>query len=215
VAQGQRGELARAAAKGIDSGGPLDPTEVEADPQARLAVICRFPSKWFLCWPSPRAVSRPPTPIASPGSRRSSSGCAMPRRHPPALVAPPAPATATPLAPEERPAPEIAVAPQSTPTGNAYIDTFDAPPSQQAMELWVGAGELATTQVVEEQASFDATLPVMPIVLEGAEPPAAVEAADATVAATPAPDAGTAPPPVDPTPTRLLHVDGCAIVVDR
>src|SRR5262249_47345494 len=39
VAQGQRGDLMRAAAKGIDSGATLDPSEAEADLRAKLAAI--------------------------------------------------------------------------------------------------------------------------------------------------------------------------------
>lgn len=206
VAQGQRGELARAAAKGIDSGCPLDPAEVEADLRARFAAIqLQIPEQVV------PVLAEPSGQPASDADRVARLEAQQQRIHDAeevsaALAAPPAPATATPLAPEQHPVPEIAAPPDSTSTGNAYIDTFDAAPSLQATELWAGADELATTQVAEDQATFDAALPEMPIVLEGAEPPVAAEAGDATVAATPAPDAGTAPPPVEPTPTPIPEV---------
>jgi hypothetical protein len=61
VAQGQRGELTRTAAKGITGGTNLDPSEAEADLRARLAVI------------DLHAPAGQPPPLASPSGQPTES----------------------------------------------------------------------------------------------------------------------------------------------
>jgi hypothetical protein len=89
-------------------------------------------------------------------------------------------------------------------TGNAYVDTLQAPPSQQAMALWDQAGTEATTQAAADQARFDAALPAMPVVLDGCDAPASqggAAGAGAEPASTPPPVAGATPPAAESTPT--------------
>src|SRR5262249_10399322 len=148
VAQGQRGELARAAAKGVDSGGPLDPAEAEADLRARLAVLELHPPE--------RVVPALAQPTAQPASEadRAAMLAAQQQRivvadevAPPLTVATAAPVV-TPLAPVANPAPTFATAAAGAApsSGNAYVAAFEALPSRQALELWAAAGGRATTQ---------------------------------------------------------------------
>ena len=87
----------------------------------------------------------------------------------PVADAQPPPASSA-QAPTPHQPPVMKPAPQPAPTGNAYVDTFQAPPSKQAMELWGKAGTQATTQATADQAKFDAALPPMPVQLDGGEP---------------------------------------------
>ena len=139
VAQAQRGELARAAAKGLESGGTLDPAEAEADLRAKLAVIQLHPSAAAV--PALAAPSGQPT---SEGERAAKIAAQQQRitvAGQPALplAAPPAPPASSPQAPVVHPAPPMAAAPAPARTGNAYVDTFQAPPSKQAHRA-VGQG---------------------------------------------------------------------------
>jgi uncharacterized protein DUF4157 len=201
VAQGQRGELHRAAAKGITGGTQLDPSEAEADLRARLAVI---------------DLHAPPgaaPPLAAPSGQPTSDGdrqarlAAQQQRlgvagQPDAAVAdaPPPPASAA-QAPVPHQPPAMQPAPRPAPTGNAYVDAFNAPPSKQAMELWGKAGTQATTQAAADQARFDAALPPMPVQLEGGEANAGKGAGPTGKAPAQPPSAGTPPPAAQPAPT--------------
>jgi hypothetical protein len=211
VAQGQRGDLMRAAAKGVESGGPLDRAEVEADLRARFAVLQLHPTEVTV-----PALAQPAGQPTSPEDRAARIAAQQERI---ALanqaVAPLAPPVAPPavipnVSVEDSPAPSPTPTPTPTPTpaptpvsadaDNAYVDTFEAPPSRQAMELWAQTGAQATLEAAEDQAQFDAALPDMQITLEGSEPPAAAgETADATVTASTA-DAAV-PPAAETTPT--------------
>ncbi|HEX7841595.1 MAG TPA: DUF4157 domain-containing protein, partial [Kofleriaceae bacterium] len=163
VAQGQRGELVRAAAKGIASGGTLDPAEAEADLRAKLAVIQLHPPQGAT--PPLAAPSGQPT---LDGDRQAKLAAQRQRimlatqAAPPLTVAPAPPAT-SPQAPVAHPPPKMIAPPAPASTGNAYVDALGAPPSKQAMELWAKAGTQATTKEAAEQARFDAALPPMPV----------------------------------------------------
>jgi Domain of unknown function (DUF4157) len=203
VAQGQRGELGRAAAKGLDSGNTLDPAEAEAELRAKLAVIALHPPKATA--PQLAAPSGQPT---SPGDRQAKLSAQRQRlsaaTQPTAqLTIPPAPPALRPQAPVPHPAPQLARPPAApATTGNAYVDTFAAPPSRQALELWATAGGKATTQAAADQAKFNAGLPPIPVVLDGREQPGAKGGgAPAGRGSTSAPTSGATPPAARPTPT--------------
>lgn len=201
VAQGQRGELARAAAKGLESGGNLDPSEAEADLRAKLAVIQLHPS------------DAAPPPLAAPSGQPTSDGdraariAAQQQRitlaEAPALplATPPAPAASSPQAPVVHPPPPMTAAPAPARTGNAYVDTFAAPPSKQATELWGKAGEQATTQAAADQAKFDGALPPMPVLLDGGNAGNAKGGGGGAAGQKQPPAAGVVPPAATPTPT--------------
>jgi len=202
VAQSQRGELARAAAKGIDSGGTLDPAEAEADLRAKLAVVQLHAPESAA--PALAAPSGQPT---SDGDRQAKLAAQQQRlslasQAAPPLATPPAPPASRPQAPVPHPPPKLTAPPAPAPTGNAYVDTFQAPPSKQAMELWAKAGTQATTQAAADQAKFDGALPPMPVVLDGRETPGpkSFAAPGGRVAAKP-PATGVTPPTAQPTPT--------------
>jgi hypothetical protein len=201
VAQGQRGELTRAAAKGITGGTNLDPSEAEADLRAKLAVI------------DLHAPAGQPPPLASPSGQPTSDGdrqaklAAQQQRltlanQPDAPVGDTqAPSASAAQAPVPHPPPAMKPAPQLASTGNAYVDTFNAPPSKQAMELWGKAGTQATTQAAADQAKFDAALPPMPVQLDGGEPKGGQGGGPAGKPASKPPAAGAPPPGAQPTPT--------------
>jgi hypothetical protein len=90
--------------------------------------------------------------------------------------------------------PKLAPPPKSASTGNAYVDTFSAPPSKQATELWGNAGTQATAHAAADQAKFDAALPPMPVVLDGSEAKGAKGAPGGGKAPAKPPAAGAAPP---------------------
>jgi hypothetical protein len=172
VAQARRGELTRAAAKGIDGGGELDRSEAEADLRAKLAVFALHP---------PQAVVPPPAPPSgqpvSTGARANKLAGQQQRlalagqSAPLAPVAAPAPSK--PQEPADNPPLEMPAAPAPAPTANAYLDALAAPPSKQALELWGKAGTEATTQVAADQTQFDAALPPLPVALGGGGSPSA------------------------------------------
>jgi hypothetical protein len=99
------------------------------------------------------------------------------------------------------PLPPMVAAPAPAMTGNAYVDTFSAPPSKQATELWGKAGEQATTQVAADQAKFDSSLPPMPVLLDGGKPSDAKGGGGGAAGQKQAPTAGAVPPAAQPTPT--------------
>jgi hypothetical protein len=201
VAQAQRGELARAAAKGLESGGTLDPSEAEADLRAKLAVIQLHPSDAL------------PPPLAAPSGQPTSEGdraakiAAQQQRitlaGQPALplAAAPAPAASSPQAPVVHPPPPMTAAPAPARTGNAYVDTFQAPPSKQATELWAKAAGEATTQEAADQSKFDSALPPMPVLLDGGKASDAKASGGGAAGQKQAPAAGVVPPAATPTPT--------------
>ena len=198
VAQGQRGELARAAAKGIDSGAPLDAAEAEADLRARLAVVQLHPTDAAL-----PALAAPSGAPASDADRTARIAAQQQRitladQATPVLPDPQAPSAVTAQAPVANPAPTMTAPTASASTGNAYLDVFQAPPSKQAMSLWAAAGTQATTQAAAEQAKFNAGLPQMPVALVGVPAPAAGGAATPATGGGPggtaAPTTGGAPP---------------------
>ena len=117
------------------------------------------------------------------------------------LAVPPAPPAIAPQAPVLHPPPKLTAPAAPAPTGNAYVDTFSAPPSKQAMELWATAGGKATTQTAADQAKFDAGLPPMPVVLDGREMPGGKTAPNGGRVPAQPPSAGAAPPAAQPTPT--------------
>jgi hypothetical protein len=206
VAQGQRGELARAAAKGIDTGGPLDAAEAEADLRARFAALQlhaptrEVPARVQPTGGQPASPEERTARIAAQQERVTlANQVSEPLSIQPALVITPQapevdPASATPTTPATTATTTTATT-APTATGNAYVDVFQAQPSMQAMELWEEAGTEATTQFADEQARFDAALPEIPIVLEGFETPAAGDGigGHATVS-TESTDAGATPP---------------------
>ena len=201
VAQGQRGELLHAAAKGLDSGGNLDPSEAEADLRAKLAVIELHPATT----PAP-PLAAPSGQPTSDGDRRAKMAAQQQRLNlagqaEAQLAVPPAPPAINPQTPVAHQPPPLPAPPQPASTGNAYVDTFNAPPSKQAMELWGTAGGKATTQAAADQAKFDASLPPMPVVLDGSEPKGAKGAPTGGKAPGQPPAAGAAPPAAQPTPT--------------
>ena len=201
VAQGQRGALTRAAAKGLDSGGQLDPSEAEADLAAKLAVIQLHPPEGAA--PALAAPSGQPTSEGERAARLAAQqqrlGVADQPEAP--LAVPPAPPAIAPQAPVLHPPPKLTAPAAPAPTGNAYVDTFSAPPSKQAMELWATAGGKATTQTAADQAKFDAGLPPMPVVLDGREMPGGKTAPNGGRVPAQPPSAGAAPPAAQPTPT--------------
>jgi len=196
VAQAQRGELSRAAAKGLDSGDTLDPAEAEADLRARLAVLQLHAPEGAA--PELAAPSGQP---ASDGDRAAMLMAQQQRldlanRDTPPDAAVPAPPAWAPQAPAAHPPPELTAAPAPASPPNAYVETFEAPPSQQATELWGQAGTQATTQAAAEQAAFDGALPPLPVVLDGGDVPGA--AGDGAGGPTPTPT--TQPPAAGTTP---------------
>jgi hypothetical protein len=73
VAQGQRGEISHAAAKGLTSGTTLDPGEAEAELRGKLAALgLHGPASGAAAKLRPPA-SPPPTANGPPASRRSRS----------------------------------------------------------------------------------------------------------------------------------------------
>jgi hypothetical protein len=201
VAQGLRGELTRAAAKGITGGTNLDPAEAEADLRGKLAVV------------ELHAPDGAAPPLAAPSGQPTSDGdrqaklaaqqqrlgvATQPEQPLGDAQAPPA---SSAQAPAPHPPPAMKPAPQPAPTGNAYVDAFQAPPSKQAMELWGKAGAQATTQGAADQARFDAGLPPMPVQLDGGEAKAGKGGGPAGKAPARPPPAGTPPPAAQPTPT--------------
>jgi uncharacterized protein DUF4157 len=201
VAQGQRGELSRAAAKGIDSGSTLDPSEAEADLRARLAVIQLHAPEGAA--PALAAPTGQPTSAGDRAAKLASqqrritlaTTAAAP------LTVAPAPAAASPQAPVPHTPPVMTAPPAAAATGNAYVETFSAPPSKQALELWDKAGAQATTKVAADQTRFDAGLPAMPVVLDGRDSPAKGGGQGAGRGPAQAPIAGVTPPAATPTPT--------------
>jgi hypothetical protein len=200
VAQGQRGELTRAAAKGLESGGTLDPAEAEAELRAKIAVIQLHP---------PAAA---PPPLAAPSGQPSSDGerqaklaaqhqrLALATQPEPAEAEHAAPPPSKPQAAVAHQPPVMKPAPQPASTGNAYIDTFSAPPSRQALSLWSVAGGHATTQEAADQARFDAAMPPLPVALDGSDARSA-KGGGASHTPKAAPTAGSRPPAVTATPT--------------
>jgi phage-related protein len=201
VAQGQRGELDRAAAKGITGGTNLDPSEAEADLRARLAVI------------DLHAPAGAAPPLASPSGQPTSDGerqskiAAQQQRLSLAgqgqqpLAMPQAPPASSAQGPVPHQPPAMKPAPAAASTGNAYVDTFNAPPSKQATDLWGKAGTSATTQTAADQAKFDAALPPMPVNLDGSEGKGGKGGAPAGKAPGQPPPKGATPPAATPTPT--------------
>jgi len=193
VAQAQRGELSRAAAKGIDAGGSLDPSEAEADLRAKLAVIQLHP---------PAGAPPPPaTPSAQPTSKDERAAkltiqrqrLSLASQAAPLMAATPPPAESKPQAPVLCPPPKMASPSAPASSRNAYVEVFEAPPSKQATEMWADAGTHATTQAASAQAKFDAELRPLPVVLDGRATPAAkVNVAGAPRTSPPA--AGVKPP---------------------
>ena len=203
VGQGQRGELTRAAAKGLDSGGQLDPSEAEADLAAKLAVIQLHPPGGPGAAPPLAQPSGQPTSDADRQARIAAQQqrlglASQPEQE---LTVPPPPPAISPQAPVPHQPPLMGQAPQPAPTGNAYVDTFSAPPSKQAMELWGAAGGKATTQAAGDQARFDAALSPMPVVLDGREQPGGKGAPGGGRVPGQPPSPGAAPPAAQPTPT--------------
>ena len=201
VAQARRGELFRAAAKGLESGDTLDPAEAEAELRAKLAVIELHPPEATA--PELAAPSGQPT---SEGERAAKLAAQQQRLD---LVAADVPADTTetevpdsiPQAPVAHPAPEMTGAPAAASSGNAYADTFDAPPSQQALELWDQAGTEATAQATAERAELEAGLEPLPVVLDGAEVPDAAGDGHAEHAPELSTEAGAVPPATELAPT--------------
>jgi Domain of unknown function (DUF4157) len=201
VAQGQRGELTRAAAKGLESGTTLDPSEAEADLRARFAVI-------QLHAPEGAAPA-----LASPSGQPSSDGeraariAAQQRRlalagQPSAPIAVAgAPSAARPGAPVAHPLPAMKPPASGGATGNAYVDTLSAPPSKQALELWDKAGPAASKQATAEQAKFDSSLQPMPAVLDGNTAPGAKGGGASHVPANAKKATGATPPAATAAPT--------------
>lgn len=192
VAQGQRGELMRAAAKGIDSGGPLDPAEAEADLRARLAVLQLHPPETVL-----PTLAQPAAQPTSEADRAAMLAAQQQRitladQTSAPLVVPAAAPVVTPQAPIAHPAPSIVSPPASPSTDNAYVAAFEALPSRQALELWPSAGTRATALTAAEQARFDAGLPPMPIVLAGNAAPTGAAAGGAGPGQAPAGGNGSA-----------------------
>src|SRR5262249_28659151 len=109
----------------------------------------------------------------------------------PPIDTPPTAPTVGPAAPEPNQPPEMTPPAASVSTGNAYVATFQAAPSQQALQLWDQTGTKATAEAAADQASFDAALPQMPIVLVGSAAPA--DAAGNTAAPGEQPATATAP----------------------
>jgi hypothetical protein len=203
VAQARRGELAHAAAKGIDSGHTLDPAEAEAELRAKLAVIqLHAPAAAApeLAAPSgqPTSDSERAAKLAAQQQRLDLVG---------ADVLPDAAETVVsdeiPQAPVAHPAPEMtaAPAPAAGSSGNAYVDTFDATPSQQATELWAQAGTEATTEATAESAAFETGLEPLPVVLDGAEVPDASGDGQAEHAPELSTEQGAVPPATELAPT--------------
>lgn len=229
VGQGQRGELTGAAAKGVNSGEALTPTEAQADLRARFAVI-----KLYGPTAAPPSVSQPTAQPVTEGER----GVKLAEQQARLLIASrddipntplpslppltPATTTATSQGPSQAmqaaasvithaasalrdaTASPAAKAPAkasagSAPSGNAYADTFDAPPSKQATELWATAGSRATTQATTEHARFEATLPTL---LNGTAAPVTRAAGPTTPTPAPAParSAASAVPPATAAP---------------
>jgi len=202
VAQGRRGELARAAAKGLESGGTLDPSEAEADLRAKLAVIQLHPPT--AAAPPLAAPSGQPTSDGDRAARIAAQRQRLDAANQPSLPEAAAlpPPTSQPQAPVAHTPPPMAPAPAPASTGNAYIDAFQAPPSKQATELWAKAGPQATTKASAEKATFDAALAPMPVVLDGGDAKGA-KGGGASHAAKRAPVAGARPPAAQPSPTPL------------
>ena len=198
VAQGQRGELTRAAAK-LTSGTNLAPGEAEAELRAKLAVIeLHAPPA------TAPAVAAPAGQPTSDGERQQRLAAQQQRitlaeddAIPEADSKPPAPSN--PLAAVDHPLPEMTRPAKGGGKDNAYVATFDEAPSKQAMGAWDAAGAVATTQFAAEQAAFDAGLPPMPVVLDGGEGKPAKAGAGATQAKAKAPPAGAVPPAAVPT----------------
>jgi hypothetical protein len=202
VAQGQRGELGRAAAKGIESGGTLDPAEAEAEMRAKLAVIELHPAT-----SAPPALAAPTGQPTTDGARQAQIAAQQQRLQQadkPGLPegADQPPAVSKPQAAVGHTAPAMGAAPAPASTGNAYLDTFNAPPSKQALELWGTAGSHATTKVAADQARFDSALPPMPVKLDGGDSKGAKGGGPSHAAKAPPPK-GATPPAVQPTPTPL------------
>jgi hypothetical protein len=205
LAQARRGELARAAAKGIESGTNLDPSEAQADLQAKLAVIqLHAPDA------APPALAAPSGQPTTPGARAAKLAAQQQRLSTagkPALPggAAPVPPTSRPQAPVAHPPPPMAAAPAPAHAGgNPYVDAFEAPPSKQATELWTHAGEQATTKTAADQARFDAALQPLPVHLDGNPAPAGKGggvAAPGGRAGSTTPVQGARPPAATSTPT--------------
>jgi len=200
VAQAQRGELSRAAAKGIDAGGSLDPAEAEADLRAKHAVIQLHPLAG-----APPPLAQPSGQPASKDDRAAKLAAQRQRLSLASHAAPPMPATpppaeSRPQAPVAHLPPKLARPPAPAATRNAYVEAFDAPPSKQATELWADAGTRATTHDAAAQAKFDAELKPFPVVLDGRATPAAKVNAVGAVRTSP-PAAGVNPPAAKLAPT--------------
>ncbi len=203
VDQALRGELYRAAAKGIESGGVLDASEAEADLRAKVAVV-------QLHYPDAGAP-----PLAAPSGQPTSDGeraakiAAQQARINAAQAASPGeaggdamPPTSKAQAPDPHAPPPMAAAPGQVSTGNAYVDTFQAPPSKQALELWAGASGKATTEAAADQAKFEGQLPPLPVNLDGAGGGAAGGKGGAkSHSPKQAPHAGSPPPAATAKPT--------------
>jgi Domain of unknown function (DUF4157) len=178
VAQGQRGELSRAAAKGLASGTQLDPAEAEAELRAKLAVIDLH---------APAAAARPPAaPAGQPASagERTARLAAQQQRLSAAKADPipdtpsKRPPTMSPLAAVAHAAPEMSAPARPGARGaggaggagdGAYAEALEAPPSKQATEVWGQVSAKATAEARAEQAAFDAGLAPLPVKLDGGE----------------------------------------------
>jgi hypothetical protein len=204
VAQAQRGDLFRAAAKGIDSGTTLDPAEAEAELRAKLAVLQLHAPAGAA--PELAAPSGQPTSDSERAARLAAQQqrLELADQDAPADAAVPEPPATTPEAPVEHPAPEMtdATAAAAAPSSkdSAYVTTFDAAPSKQATELWAKAGAEATTQTTADDAAFEAGLEPLPVELDGDEAPAAPGGGAEHTPGQP-PAAGAPPPAATPTPT--------------
>jgi hypothetical protein len=120
VAQARRGALTRAAAKGLDAGGTLDPAEAEADLRAKLAVIQLHPPAGAA---PPLAVpSGQPTSDGDRAAKLAAQQQRLNRANQAAapLAVAPAPPASRPQAPVVHPPPPMAAAPapatRATPT---------------------------------------------------------------------------------------------------
>jgi hypothetical protein len=209
VAQAQRGELFRAAAKGLGSGSVLDPAEAEAELRAKLAVIeLHAPAA-----PAPQPAAPAPQPAAPKGQPTSDGErqaritaqqqrLASAKQDPTPDTPAKRPAPLSAQAPVAHPGPELAPPPKvAAAKGDAYEEALEAPPSKQATELWGNVGAKATTEAQANQAAFSAGLPPMPIQLEGAEAKAAKGGGAAAQQPKPKVPAGPVPPSAKPPAT--------------
>jgi hypothetical protein len=85
--------------------------------------------------------------------------------------------------------------------GSRDAETFKAPPSEQATELWAKAAGQATKDTAADQAKFDGSLQPLPVLLDGTRG-AAPPMLGSRHAATPR---GAAPPMVNALDVAVLH----------